>query len=108
MTDYMDKQQAAKEWGLSPSYVKRLCNTDRVPGAIKKGVQWWIPIGTPRPERLQPGPQEGALYSKRLSLAEIESIESMLRAGGTSLSEIGRKHGVTRQRVFYIREKMCK
>jgi len=55
--DYMTIKQAADNWGLSVRRVQELCISDRIPGAVKFGRDWAIPIDTKKPhdERIRTG-----------------------------------------------------
>lgn len=43
--------EAAEAWGLSASWLRRLCQQGRVVGAQKRGGTWFIPANAPPPER---------------------------------------------------------
>ena len=47
----------AEKWGLSIRRVQTLCSTDRIPGAVKIGSYWAIPIDAEKPkdERIKTG-----------------------------------------------------
>lgn len=39
----------AARWELTPAYTRKLCKEGRVPGAVKVGRDWWIPLDAVRP-----------------------------------------------------------
>lgn len=50
--------EASTRWGVSPSYVRRLCREDRVP-AVKDGDGWTIPGDYVRQHTRPPRPETG-------------------------------------------------
>lgn len=55
--EYLSLRQTAEKWGLSVRRVQTLCITDRIPGAIKIGSYWAIPVDAEKPkdERIKSG-----------------------------------------------------
>ena len=51
MKDYMKVADAASKWGISTRRVNALCLEGRIPGAVKFGNTWAIPVGAVKPER---------------------------------------------------------
>lgn len=47
--EYMNTQEIAKVWDISPRRVQILCKNGRIPGAINKGI-WLIPSDATKPE----------------------------------------------------------
>lgn len=47
--DYMTIQEAADKWGVSDRRIQVLCNSNRLPGAVKFGRQWAIPADAEKP-----------------------------------------------------------
>lgn len=47
--EYMNTQEIAKIWDISPRRVQILCKNGRIPGAINKGI-WLIPSDATKPE----------------------------------------------------------
>ena len=45
----MTTSEAAKLWGITTRRVQVLCDTGKVPGAVRMGRTWIIPRGTPKP-----------------------------------------------------------
>ena len=50
--EFMGTKEAAKQWGLSPAYITKLCRQGKIPNAEQdgKGSPWRIPVGTPIPK----------------------------------------------------------
>lgn len=48
--EYLSLRQTAEKWGLSIRRVQTLCSTDRIPGAIKIGSYWAIPVDAEKPK----------------------------------------------------------
>ena len=40
---YLSTREMAEKWGVSITLIKRLCNQDRIPGAVWKDGVWRIP-----------------------------------------------------------------
>lgn len=47
--EYMTIQDAANKWGISSRRIQVLCSEGRLPGAIKFGRQWVIPVDAEKP-----------------------------------------------------------
>lgn len=46
---YMSIKEVSKKWGISERRIMRLCQENRIDGAIKKGRVWGIPEETKKP-----------------------------------------------------------
>ena len=46
---YETTRAAAARWGVTPRWVRKLCSTLRVPGAIYLGRDWILPAGSEQP-----------------------------------------------------------
>ena len=51
MKDYMKIADAASKWGISTRRVNTLCLEGRIPGAVKFGNTWAIPVEAVKPEK---------------------------------------------------------
>ena len=40
---YLSTREMAEKWGVSITLIKRLCNQDRIPGAVYREGVWRIP-----------------------------------------------------------------
>jgi len=49
-TDYKTVKEASEEWSVTERRVVMLLNAGRIPGAVKKGFIWLIPVTAPKPE----------------------------------------------------------
>lgn len=65
MDGYLSIREAAKKWGVSERRINQYCADERIPGALKFGKAWAIPVdakkpGDPRRARLaeKPAPVE--------------------------------------------------
>lgn len=47
--EYMTIKEAAAKWGLSERRLQTICNEKKIPGVIKFGRSWAIPIEAERP-----------------------------------------------------------
>lgn len=47
---YLSTKQAAEKWGISSRRIQILCSEGRVPGAIRVGTIWGIPINSEKPK----------------------------------------------------------
>lgn len=50
MLDYISVQQAAGKWGISERRIQKLCEENRIVGAVRFGHAWAIPKGASKPE----------------------------------------------------------
>ena len=49
MNEYMTIKEAAEKWDISIRRINTLCNDGRIPGCIKFGVNWAIPVDAEKP-----------------------------------------------------------
>jgi len=47
--DFMTAQQAAEKWGLSDRRIRILCSEGKIPGAVKNGKSYQIPVDAEKP-----------------------------------------------------------
>lgn len=47
---YMTAKQAAEQWGISDRRVRILCSESKIPGVIREGRNWKIPVDAKKPE----------------------------------------------------------
>ena len=47
--EYMSAPQAAEKWGISARRVQKLCEDNRIPGAVKFSRVWLIPKDAEKP-----------------------------------------------------------
>ncbi|NLF46392.1 MAG: helix-turn-helix domain-containing protein [Syntrophomonadaceae bacterium] len=48
--DAMTTKDAADQWGITPRQVQLLCAQGRIPGAVRFGNAWVIPLDAKKPE----------------------------------------------------------
>ena len=60
MLDYISVQQASEKWGISKRRIQKLCEENRINGAVRFGRAWAIPKDTPKPA-------DGRLKENRIS-----------------------------------------
>ena len=55
--EYLSITQTSEKWGLSKRRIQVLCQEGRLPGAMKVGSYWAIPIDAKKPkdERIKSG-----------------------------------------------------
>ena len=49
MLDYISVQQAAEQWGISKRRIQKLCEENRIAGAVRFGNAWEIPNDAEKP-----------------------------------------------------------
>ncbi|AOT72609.1 helix-turn-helix domain-containing protein [Geosporobacter ferrireducens] len=49
MLNYISVQQAADKWGISKRRIQKLCEENRITGAIRFGHAWAIPKDAEKP-----------------------------------------------------------
>lgn len=47
--EYISCAEAAEKWGISTRRVQKLCEDNRIPGAVKFSRVWLIPKDTEKP-----------------------------------------------------------
>ena len=47
--EYLSIRQVSEKWGISRRRIQTLCSQDRIPGAIRVGSYWAIPIDAEKP-----------------------------------------------------------
>lgn len=53
MFDYISVQQAAEKWGISERRIQKLCEENRIEGALRFGHAWAIPKDAKKPADLR-------------------------------------------------------
>ena len=48
--DYLTVKELGEKWGITSRMVTVYCKEGRLPGAVKKGNLWLIPIDVDKPE----------------------------------------------------------
>ena len=74
---YITVQQAAKLWGISDRRVRVLCSEGRIPGVIKEGRAYKIPIDSIKPvdERTLRGKKISAQYEDLFKRIDAKKAE---------------------------------
>lgn len=49
MLNYISVQQAADQWGISERRIQKLCQENRITGALRFGHAWAIPKDAEKP-----------------------------------------------------------
>ena len=49
MLDYISVQQASDKWEISKRRIQKLCEENRIDGAVRFGRAWAIPQDAPKP-----------------------------------------------------------
>lgn len=47
---YTTIKDIAEKWGMTPRWVQMLCSKGKIPGALKFGRDWAIPIDASKPQ----------------------------------------------------------
>ncbi|MEE3428856.1 MAG: helix-turn-helix domain-containing protein [Ruminococcus sp.] len=68
MAEMMTVKQASERWNIFDTRITKLCREGRIPGVVKNGKSWLIPIGTPKPADNRYKKQPVAQASERLPL----------------------------------------
>ncbi len=55
--EYLTVKEMSEKWSVSERRVTKYCTEERIPGAVKRGLMWFIPAdakkpGDPRKERV--------------------------------------------------------
>lgn len=48
--DYLSIKETAEKWGLSKRRVQVLCSQNRIPGLIRVGNTWGVPVDAKKPD----------------------------------------------------------
>lgn len=90
---YTTALEYARANGISKQWVVKLCRDGRMKGAYLAGAVWAIPVGTPVPDKLTPGPKM-RLDSSRA----VRAQEKQQRAVEREATEIRQAH-MTRDEI---------
>lgn len=92
---YYEVSEVAQEWGVTPRSVQQMCNKGRIPGAIKIGRTWRVPVGVPKPKdgRVKAGDYKDARQRAKGEIPQsakenMKFIENMSRDIRSSLHTI--------------------
>ena len=61
---YITIGELSEKWGVSTTYIRRLCSKDEIPGAILKNGIWMVPEDTVRVSRTVRGYTEEPEFPK--------------------------------------------
>lgn len=53
MLDYISVKEAAQKWGISERRIQKLCEQQRIDGAVRFGHAWAIPKKAEKPEDMR-------------------------------------------------------
>lgn len=53
MFDYISVKEAAEKWGISERRIQKLCEGNRIEGALRFGHAWAIPKDAKKPDDLR-------------------------------------------------------
>ena len=67
-TNYLDSKKAATLLGVTERHVARMCTNDDLPGAVKNGSQWFIPVSA------HPKLAAGGHQQKLQDSAELQNV----------------------------------
>ncbi len=100
-TPYISALQAAEKWGISDRRVRVLCSEGKIPGAVKQGKSYKIPVDAEKPADGREKPKEQLRYLKwdnaviamidsannvKFSKPKVNSVVSMYTHGSDSWS----------------------
>ncbi|MDR2647723.1 MAG: helix-turn-helix domain-containing protein [Oscillospiraceae bacterium] len=84
MTEYMSVREAAEKWKLSERRVHTLCRDGRIPGLIRFGRSWGIPIVTEKPDDARKNPSAEASGANKAQVAEFLGPDAKLLVKSSS------------------------
>lgn len=94
VNDYQSIQDVAERWGVSERRVNQYCTEGRVPGAVKFGKSWAIPIGAEKPsdprKRKQQAPVDRSLARKLLENRNLMPLMNTAFIPGKCLDTVER------------------
>lgn len=72
--EYMTVRQAAKKWGRSVRWIQVLCEDGRIPGVVRPGRDWLIPVDArlPADARIKSGKYRNRKGAERRDDDETE------------------------------------
>ncbi len=53
MLDYLSVKEAAQKWGISERRIQKLCEQQRIDGAVRFGHAWAIPKSAQKPQDMR-------------------------------------------------------
>ncbi len=68
MAEMMTVKQASERWNIFDSRITKLCREGKIPGAVKDGKSWLIPVDTPKPADNRYKKQPNKLKQEKLPL----------------------------------------
>ena len=68
MAEMMTVKQASERWNIFDTRITKLCREGKIPGAVKDGKSWLIPVDTPKPADNRYKKQPNKLKQEKLPL----------------------------------------
>lgn len=69
--NYLSIKETAEKWGITKRRIQVLCAEKRIPGAVKIGSYWAIPVDAEKPNDLR---IKSGKYIKNFSENEIDNM----------------------------------
>lgn len=77
---YLSSEKTARRWGISDRRVRVLCENGQIPGAIRNGKLWKIPVFAEKPRDGRTMRGLGIPVALRGTVAQIDSLKTRLVA----------------------------
>ncbi|HQM00924.1 MAG TPA: DNA-binding protein [Ruminococcus flavefaciens] len=73
---YTTIKNIAAKWGITPRRVQVMCSQEKIPGAVKFGRDWAIPINADKPEdgRITTGEYRNWQKKEKIILWQIHKL----------------------------------
>ena len=73
---YLSSEETAMRWGISDRRVRVLCENGQIPGAIRRGKLWKIPVSAEKPRDGRTMRRLGIPSAKRGVIEEIDALKN--------------------------------
>ncbi len=84
---FISVKQAAEKWGISDRRVRILCSEGKIPGAIRQGRSWRIPVDARKPEDGRYKSAENLLEMIDRKKTELDSRRPLTEGEAERLTE---------------------
>ena len=99
-TDYLTPEEVAVLWKLSPRRVQSLCAAGKIPGAVRFGRDWMIPLNTKKPadgrtkagRQIQAGAQEDLPFPKKTPFLYMTDLYSVPGSAAHVIDRLADNH----------------
>lgn len=99
MFEYLTVEEVAEKWGVTAQQVQGLCRGGKIPGAVKKGIMWFIPRDAEHPRRAGDRPFRFQKTKRRIFESAV-TLFSRLSYETVTLKDVAEAVGIAQSAIY--------